>query len=84
MIALFWLKINRASIASTLQYLLTPQFSFHVGRGFDRGQMGYSNFSRVALPITRSANAGGLASGVYLYRLKASEFVDTRKLILLR
>ena len=29
-------------------------------------------------------DAGGLASGVYLYRLKTGEFVDVKKLILMR
>jgi hypothetical protein len=40
--------------------------------------------TRQAGYYSEQSNATGLASGVYLYRLQAGDFVDTKKLLLLK
>ena len=42
------------------------------------------NEEKVAGAYSVRWNAGNLASGVYFYRLKAAEYIDTRKLLLLK
>lgn len=73
--------------ASTIISFNSPMTSFISLKVFDLIGKEVATIVFEELPAgnySREWNAGGLSSGVYLYRLQAGSFIETKKLILLK